>query len=103
MAREAPRAPLPPEQVTIPPGHSWNRIPAIAGIVALLGAAVCGLAGPRHPQPLFFSRALREPDSVHRRHRGASRRRSVRLGGPRQSEAVLLLVAGVVPVLPEPR
>lgn len=33
------------EQATIPPGHSWNRIPIIAGGVALLGIVGCVILG----------------------------------------------------------
>jgi hypothetical protein len=46
---------LRPEQVTIPPGHSWNRIPLIAGIVALVGAVACASLGPGDPRQFFFS------------------------------------------------
>ncbi len=28
------------ERATIPPGHSWNRLPVISAAVALLGAVV---------------------------------------------------------------
>jgi hypothetical protein len=46
---------LRPEQVTIPPGHPWNRIPAIAGGLALLGALGCAILGPANPRQFFFS------------------------------------------------
>ncbi len=46
---------LRPEQVTIPPGHSWNRIPLIAVIVAVLGAVACAILGPANPKQFFFS------------------------------------------------
>jgi hypothetical protein len=44
-----------PEQATIPPGHSWNRIPVIAAVVALLGAVACAILGPGNPKQFFFS------------------------------------------------
>ena len=37
---------LRPEQVTIPPGHSWNRMPAIGAAAALLGIVACAILGP---------------------------------------------------------
>src|SRR5437773_5205050 len=43
------------EQATIPPGHSWNRIPVIGIACALLGAAGCALLGPANPRQFFFS------------------------------------------------
>jgi hypothetical protein len=43
------------EQATIPPGHSWNRIPAIGTACALLGAAGCAILGPANPKQFFFS------------------------------------------------
>jgi hypothetical protein len=43
------------EQVTIPPGHSWNRIPVIAAVIALVGAVICGVMGPSNPKQFFFS------------------------------------------------
>jgi hypothetical protein len=46
---------LRPEQVTIPSGHSWNRIPLIAGVVALLGAVACAILGFANPKQFFFS------------------------------------------------
>lgn len=46
---------LRPEQATIPPGHSWNRIPAIAGVIALVGVAACALLGAANPKQFFFS------------------------------------------------
>ena len=44
-----------PEQVTIPPGHAWNRIPLIAGAVAVLGAVGCAILGAGNPKQFFFS------------------------------------------------
>ena len=46
---------LRPEQVTIPPGHPWNRIPAIGAGGAVLGAAACALLGMANPKQFFFS------------------------------------------------
>src|SRR5262245_38659763 len=44
-----------PQQVTIPPGHSWNRIPLIAGVIALVGAVACAILGPANPKQFYFS------------------------------------------------
>ena len=55
MTSEHDHVALRPEQVTIPPGHSWNRIPLIAGVVALLGAVACAILGPGNPKQFFFS------------------------------------------------
>ncbi|HUR35728.1 MAG TPA: hypothetical protein VM032_18115 [Vicinamibacterales bacterium] len=49
------RVALRPEQATIPPGHAWNRLPAIGGAVALLGVVVCALLGPSNPKQFLFS------------------------------------------------
>ena len=46
MAAEAP---------TIPPGHAWNRLPAIGAGVAVLGAAASALLGASNPKQFFFS------------------------------------------------
>src|SRR3954468_10751142 len=46
---------LRPEQATIPPGHPWNRLPAIGGICALVGAAACAILGAGNPKQFFFS------------------------------------------------
>jgi hypothetical protein len=46
---------LRPEQATIPAGHSWNRIPMIAAIVAVLGAVACAMLGPANPKQFLFS------------------------------------------------
>ena len=42
-------------QATIPDGHSWNRIPMIAAIVALIGAVACAVFGASNPKQFFFS------------------------------------------------
>ena len=55
MIPEHERAALQPGQATIPPGHAWNRIPVIAGAVALLGVVACVILGPAHPKQFFFS------------------------------------------------
>jgi len=43
------------DQVSIPPGHAWNRIPAIGGGVAVLGAIGCAVLGMGNPRQFFFS------------------------------------------------
>ena len=43
------------EQVTIPPGHPWNRMPVIAAVVALVGAVACAILGAANPKQFFFS------------------------------------------------
>ena len=53
MARD--RVALRPEQVTIPPGHPWNRIPVIGAVCALLGAGACAILGAANPKQFFFS------------------------------------------------
>jgi hypothetical protein len=55
MIHERDRVALRPEQVTIPPGHSWNRIPMIGAGTALLGAAACAVLGVANPKQFFFS------------------------------------------------
>jgi hypothetical protein len=44
-----------PEQATIPPGHSWNRLPVIGAGCAVLGGLVCVLLGMGSPRQFFFS------------------------------------------------
>jgi hypothetical protein len=46
---------LRPEQVEIPPGHSWNRLPVAGAAAALLGAVGCAILGPGNPKQFFFS------------------------------------------------
>jgi hypothetical protein len=46
---------LRPEQATIPPGHPWNRLPAIAAVIALVGAIACATLGTANPKQFFFS------------------------------------------------
>ena len=41
--------------LTIPPGHAWNRLPAIGGGAAVLGAAGCAIFGAGNPRHFFFS------------------------------------------------
>ena len=55
MIPERDRVALRPGQATIPPGHPWNRIPAIGAGCALLGAAACAILGPANPKQFFFS------------------------------------------------
>jgi hypothetical protein len=55
MAHEHDHVAVRPEQATIPPGHSWNRIPLIAGVVALLGVVACAILGPGNPKQFYFS------------------------------------------------
>ena len=42
-------------KATIPPGHSWNRLPMVGGLCALLGVAGCAILGPGNPKQFFFS------------------------------------------------
>src|SRR5688572_15867008 len=44
-----------PEEATIPPGHSWNRMPVIGVGAALLGIVACAILGPSNPKQFFFS------------------------------------------------
>ena len=55
MIHERDREALRSEEATIPPGHSWNRIPVMAGSVALLGVVVCAILGFANPKQFFFS------------------------------------------------
>lgn len=55
MIPEPDRVTLRPEQVTIPPGHSWNRIPVIGAVCALLGVVACAILGASDPKQFFFS------------------------------------------------
>ena len=55
MTHEHDRAALRSEQVTIPPGHPWNRMPVIAASVALVGAVACAILGAANPKQFFFS------------------------------------------------
>ena len=55
MNPESDHVTLGPERVSIPEGHSWNRIPVVAGAVALLGAVVCAVMGPGNPKQFYFS------------------------------------------------
>jgi hypothetical protein len=42
-------------KATIPPGHSWNRIPIVSAGCALLGAVVCAVLGAANPKQFYFS------------------------------------------------
>ena len=55
MIPERDRVALRPEQATIPPGHSWNRIPAIGAACALLGGGASAILGAANPKQFFFS------------------------------------------------
>jgi hypothetical protein len=55
MTQDRDRVALRPEQATIPPGHSWNRLPAIGAGCAVLGAAGCAILGAGNPKQFFFS------------------------------------------------
>src|SRR5512134_3751043 len=55
MTAERDRVALRPEQVTIPPGHSWNRLPMIGAVCALLGIVACAILGAANPKQFFFS------------------------------------------------
>src|SRR5688572_21534357 len=55
MTAEHDRVALPPERATIPPGHAWNRIPAIGAGCALLGIVACAILGAGNPRQFFFS------------------------------------------------
>src|SRR6186997_381705 len=55
MSSERAHVALRPEQATIPPGHSWNRIPVIGAACAVLGAAACAVLGAANPKQFFFS------------------------------------------------
>ena len=43
------------EHATIPPGHSWNRLPAIGGACAVVGVLACAILGPGNPKQFYFS------------------------------------------------
>jgi hypothetical protein len=55
MIPERDRVALRPEQVAIPPGHPWNRLPVIGAACALLGAVACAALGAGNPKQFFFS------------------------------------------------
>jgi hypothetical protein len=55
MTVERDHVALRPEQVTIPPGHSWNRLPVVGAGCAVLGAAACAILGAANPKQFFFS------------------------------------------------
>jgi hypothetical protein len=55
MIPERDRVALRPEQVTIPPGHPWNRLPVIGAVLALVGAGACVILGMANPKQFFFS------------------------------------------------
>jgi hypothetical protein len=55
MSPEHDHVALRPEQATLPQGHSWNRIPVIGAVSALLGIVVCAFLGAANPKQFFFS------------------------------------------------
>ena len=55
MTAERDHVALRPEQATIPPGHSWNRLPVVGAGFAVLGVAACAILGPANPKQFFFS------------------------------------------------
>jgi hypothetical protein len=55
MVSERDRVALRPEQATIPPAHSWNRIPVIGVACAVLGVVACAILGAANPKQFFFS------------------------------------------------
>ncbi len=55
MILERDRIALRPEQATIPPGHSWGRIPVIGVVVAAVGVVACVALGAGNPRQFFFS------------------------------------------------
>ncbi len=55
MIPEHDRVALRPDEATIPPGHPWNRIPAIGAGCALLGVIACAIFGMANPRQFYFS------------------------------------------------
>src|SRR5687768_1579961 len=43
------------DKATIPPGHSWNRLPVVGAAAAVLGAVACAILGVANPKQFFFS------------------------------------------------
>ena len=41
--------------VTIPPGHSWNRLPLIGAVLAVLGVVGCAVLAPGNTKQFYFS------------------------------------------------
>ena len=46
---------LRPELATIPPDHSWNRLPLVGAVTAALGIVVCAILGFGNPKQFYFS------------------------------------------------
>ena len=53
MLPERDRVTLRPEQATIPPGHSWNRLAVVGAVCALVGAGACAMLGASGPGKRF--------------------------------------------------
>ena len=43
------------DQATIPPGHSWNRLPIAGAAAAVVGAIACAVLGAANPKQFFYS------------------------------------------------
>src|SRR5688500_6020502 len=43
------------DQATIPPGHSWNRLPIAGAAAAVVGAIACAVLGAANPKHFFYS------------------------------------------------
>ena len=55
MSHERELVALRPEQVTLPAGHPWNRLPVIGAAAAALGVVGCAILGMGNPRQFFFS------------------------------------------------
>src|SRR6476620_6307952 len=55
MSHERELVALRPEQVTLPAGHPWNRLPIIGAAAAALGVVGCAILGMANPKQFFFS------------------------------------------------
>jgi hypothetical protein len=55
MSASHDRPALTPENVAIPAGHSWNRLPMIAAAIAVVGVVLCAVLGLGNPKQFFFS------------------------------------------------
>jgi len=55
MSHERELVALRPEQVTLPAGHAWNRLPVIGAAAAVVGVVGCAILGMGNPKQFFFS------------------------------------------------